>query len=206
MPSTHGSETDCLLSRAAAGDPHARAQALNRYRRRLRSMIALRIDCRLAARVDPSDIVQDALTAAHQRLPEYFADPKMAFYSWLRRIARDRLTDAYRMHLGAERRSVLRESPSLPESNNDSYAELARYVAASSISPNRRAMQAELEAHVVDALHRLRPHDREILVLRYMEQLGVPEIASILGVSQTVVTSRHIRALQRLRRLVRSDF
>ena len=46
---------------------------------------------------------------------------------------------------------------------------------------------------------------REILVLRYLEQLGIGEIAAALDISHTAVTSRHLRALQRLRRMVRDD-
>jgi RNA polymerase sigma factor (sigma-70 family) len=60
-------------------------------------------------------------------------------------------------------------------------------------------MLAEMQSRTTAALMQLKPHDREILVLRYLEQLGVEEIADVLGVSQTAVTSRHLRALQRLR-------
>jgi RNA polymerase sigma-70 factor (ECF subfamily) len=63
-------------------------------------------------------------------------------------------------------------------------------------------MLAEMNARTKAALLELKPHDREILVLRYLEQLGVEEIAAVLGISQTAVTSRHLRALQRLRRLL----
>jgi len=51
-------DTDYLLDRAAAGDAAARQQLLDRNRRRLQKMIALRLDRRLAARIDPSDVVQ----------------------------------------------------------------------------------------------------------------------------------------------------
>ena len=66
-------------------------------------------------------------------------------------------------------------------------------------------MLAEMEGRTKAALMRLKSHDREILVLRYLEQLGVDEIAGVLGISQTAVTSRHLRALQRLRRLLKDD-
>jgi hypothetical protein len=90
MPESHTFETDQLLRRAATGDLQARAAILDRYRNRLRRMVAIRIDRRVAARVDPSDVVQDALKTAHERLPEYLADPQLPFYPWLRRIAWDR--------------------------------------------------------------------------------------------------------------------
>lgn len=193
---------DELMRLAAAGDRRAQADLLARYRAQLRRMIEMRLDRRLTARADPSDIVQETMKTAIQRLPEYFADPQIAFYPWLRRIAADRLADAYRMHVAAERRSVLKEHPWVPDINDESVSELSYKICTSSILPARRAMLAELQARMMAALQQLKPHDREILVLRYLEQLGVEEIAGELGISETAVTSRHLRALQRLRRLL----
>jgi RNA polymerase sigma-70 factor (ECF subfamily) len=157
---------------------------------------------RVAARVDPSDVVQDAMKDAFARLPEYFADPQLSFFPWLRRVASDRLADVYRTHVAAEKRSVLREHPWTPALNDESVSELAHHLVASSPSPDKQAMQLELQSRAAAALLRLKPHDREILVLRYLEQLAVAEIADVLGISQTAATSRHLRALQRLRQLL----
>jgi RNA polymerase sigma-70 factor, ECF subfamily len=197
-----GPESESLTRRAADGDSRARAELLERYRKRLRQMIAIRLDKRVAARVDPSDIVQDAMKDAYERLPEYFAAPRLSFYPWLRRIAADRLADAYRTHVMAGRRSILKEHPWAPNLNDESVAELAQSIVASSVGPGQRALETEMQARVKLALLELRPHDREILVLRYLEQLGVAEIADVLEISETAVTSRHLRALQRLRRLL----
>jgi len=204
MDTSGGSETESLLRRAANGEPSARADLLERYRPQLQRMVSMRLDKRVAARVDPSDIVQEAMKDAFQRLPEYLADPQIPFYPWLRRIAWDRLVDMYRTHVTAERRSVLREHPA-PSLNEESVAELAHSIVTSSVNPGRRAMLAEMQDRTKAALLQLKPHDREVLVLRYLEQLGVEEIAGVLGISQTAVTSRHLRALQRLRRLLGDD-
>jgi RNA polymerase sigma-70 factor (ECF subfamily) len=206
MENIRGPVTESLLRRAGDGDAAARGELLERYRYRLRRMIALRMDKRVAARVDASDIVQDTLNNAYSRLPEYFADPQLSFYPWLRRIAWDRLVDMYRTHIEAEKRSVLKEHPWTPNLHDESVAELAQSIVASSINPGRRAMFEEIQARTKAALMELKPHDREILVLRYLEQLEVEEIASVLGISQTAVTSRHLRALQRLRRLLGDEF
>jgi RNA polymerase sigma-70 factor (ECF subfamily) len=205
MQSLQGAESELLLRRAGDGDQSARAELLDRYRGQLRRMIALRLDKRVAARVDASDIVQDTMKDAHQRLPEYFADPQLSFYPWLRRIAGDRLADVYRTHLSAEKRSVLREHPWTPDLNDESVAELALSIVGSSIDPCRRAIHGEMQARAKVALLQLEPHDREILMLRYLEQLGVEEIAVILGISHTAVTSRHLRALQRLRLILKDQ-
>ena len=199
MDESGGRDAELLLDRANTGDEEARSELLELYRDRLRRMVAIRLDKRLAARVDPSDIVQEAMRDAFNRLPEYFVEPRISFYPWLRRIAWDRLMDMYRQHITAEKRSVLKEHFWAPELNDESMAELAHSLAANSQNPRQRAMLDELEARMMAALAELKPNDREILILRYMEQLDVEEIASVLEISQTAVTSRHLRALQRLR-------
>ena len=46
------------------------------------------------------------------------------------------------------------------------------------------------------------PIDREVLVLRYLEQLSPAEIGEILGMTKGAVSTRHTRALARLRELL----
>jgi RNA polymerase sigma-70 factor (ECF subfamily) len=87
--------------------------------------------------------------------------------------------------------------------NDESIAELAQSIVTSSICPAERAQQGEIRQHAVAALNQLKPTDREILVLRYLEQMEVREIADVLEISKTAVTSRHLRALKRLRRLMK---
>jgi RNA polymerase sigma-70 factor, ECF subfamily len=57
-------DTDWLVEQARLGDAEARTGLMERHRARLRQMVSLRLDPRLAARVDPSDVVQEALAAA----------------------------------------------------------------------------------------------------------------------------------------------
>jgi len=44
--------------------------------------------------------------------------------------------------------------------------------------------------------------DREVLVLRHVEQLALAEIAAVLGVTEGTAGRRHLRALERLRALL----
>jgi len=62
------SDTDVLLAEAAQGNVDARNQLLERHRQRLGQLIRLRLDRRLAARVDPSDVVQESLIDAARRV------------------------------------------------------------------------------------------------------------------------------------------
>ena len=198
-------ETIRLLDRAEGGDDAARQQLLARYRARLKQMVAVRLDRRIAARVDPSDVVQEALAEAGRRLEEYLRDRPLPFYPWLRQLAWERLIDLRRRHLRAGRRSVRREEPwslSLPD---ESAAALAGRLAASGTSPSDRLIRAELRDRVQAALARLAPRDREVLVLRHLEQLSTAEAAAVLGLGEEAVKSRHRRALERLRALLEDD-
>src|SRR6478752_6948618 len=94
-------DTNQLLDRAGQGDGEAR--------QRLRQMVTVRLDRRLAARLDPSDIVQEALADAARGLDDYLRDRPVPFYPWLRRFAWERLVEVNRRHLQARRRSVARE-------------------------------------------------------------------------------------------------
>src|SRR5262245_53645659 len=107
-------DTERLLQRAAAGDPAARDQLFTRHRDRLRRAIARRLDRRLAARVDPSDVVQEALADADRKLVGYLRDRPLPFYPWLRRLALERLVQLHRRHVRARKRSVTREEPAPP--------------------------------------------------------------------------------------------
>src|SRR5205814_8150781 len=134
---TTNPDTDQLLDRAASGDGRARQELLARHRKRLRRMVALRLDRRLAARVDPSDVVQEALADAAARLDGYLRDRPLPFYPWLRRLAWERLVTLHRRHVRAQRRTVAREEGPLLLSDG-SVLQLARQLVAPSNGPSAR--------------------------------------------------------------------
>jgi RNA polymerase sigma-70 factor, ECF subfamily len=74
-------------------------------------MVAVRIDDRLAARIDASDVVQETLMLASKQLADYLRDPPLPFYPWLRQIAWNRLTVLHRRHLETGKRNVSRDQP-----------------------------------------------------------------------------------------------
>lgn len=123
-------DTEQLLERAGQGDANACAELWQRYRAQLRRMIAIRLDSRLAARIDPSDVLQETLTVANRRLNEYLRDRPMPFYPWLRRLACDQMADLRRKHIRAAQRTVNREET--PPLSNASVQELAERLLARS--------------------------------------------------------------------------
>jgi len=196
-------DTDELLRQAGEGDPAARQQLLLRHQLRLRQMIAVRMDRRLAARFDPSDLVQEALMDAHEKLSDYIRKRPLPFYPWLRRLAWERLVQLHRRHLHADRRSVLREEQ--PALSDESAAALMERLGGNASSPSGHVVREELRDRLRAALAKLGETDREVLVLRYLEQLSTADIAAVLSISARAVRVRHTRAITRLHALLDDD-
>jgi RNA polymerase sigma-70 factor (ECF subfamily) len=205
MGSSSDLNTEELIERACRGDDDARQLLLEGHRARLRQVIAVRLDRRLLARLDPSDVVQEALAAAASGLDEYLRDRPLPFFAWLRQFAWERMIELHRRHVRAQSRSVVREEPWSPPLPDESVSHLARHLLASGTSPSRRMLRHERRDRVRAALEMLSDRDREVLVMRHLEQLENAEIAAVLGISQGAVRTRHVRALQRLRELLEDE-
>jgi RNA polymerase sigma-70 factor (ECF subfamily) len=198
-------DTEQLLDRIGQGDRTARDRLLGRHRQRLRNLIALHLDPRVAARIDPSDVVQESLADADRRLADYLRIRPLPFYPWLRRLALQRLTDLHRLHLRSKKRSVRREEARLPLLSDDSIQQLAGRLMARGSSPSAGLQHRDLQELLRAALFRLAERDREVLILRHLEQLSVKEIAAVLGITEGAVKVRHVRALERLRQVLDED-
>jgi RNA polymerase sigma-70 factor (ECF subfamily) len=198
-----GSETssvELLLDRAAEGDNSARNELLEHNRPRLRKMIAARLDRRIKRRVDPSDVIQDVIQKADGRMSDYLQHRAIPFYPWLRQIAWEQLVDLHRRHVVSQKRSVRREDhPPLPD---ESAMQLAGRLIRGGLSPSGQLMHEELIERVQTSLSILREGDREVLVMKYIEQLSTTEIACVLQISERTVQARHRRAIQRMHELL----
>jgi RNA polymerase sigma-70 factor (ECF subfamily) len=147
------SATEQLLQKAVAGNTDACGELLERHRQRLERMVGMRMDRRLAARLDAADVVQDTLAEAVQRLSKYWHERPLPFYPWLRQLAWDRLAELQRRHLGAHKRTALREERWQPDLPDESAAQLADRLVGRTTSPSSRLARAE-ECERVRALPR----------------------------------------------------
>jgi RNA polymerase sigma-70 factor (ECF subfamily) len=189
-----------LLVRARSGDREALNQIFARHRERLRRMVQMRLDWRLQARIDASDVIQDAYLEAARRLDDYFRDAMVPFFLWLRLVVGEQLTNLHRHHLGVQLRDARREvslyRAALPEASS---AALAAQLLGQHTSPSEAAMRAERLLRFQEAINRLDPLDREVLSLRHFEQLSRAETAQALGIEEAAAAKRYIRALKRLK-------
>jgi RNA polymerase sigma-70 factor (ECF subfamily) len=196
MPSAEpdSQETEDLLEQAAAGDRLAGERLLQRHRSRLREFVEIHLEPALRARLDASDVVQEAQIEAARRLPDFLLRRPMPFRLWLRKTAYERLTMLRRRHRGAARRAVGREVQ-LPDRSS---LALAQNLLAPNSSPSRLAEREEQARRVQEALAGLAEADREVLLMRHYEELPYEDVACILGIEPAAARKRHGRALVRL--------
>lgn len=199
---TSDPDTEELVRRAGRGDGSAVEALFQRNRARLSQMIRLRMDPRMRGRIDPSDVIQETLVAASQRLPRYATERPLPFYPWLRQIAWEKLVHLHDRHLRAAKRSVAREQFFRPDISDESALELAHRLVGTTSSPSADAVRQEMRERVRQALDEISADDREVLLLRYLEQMSSKEIGAILDVSEAAVNMRHMRALERIRRVL----
>jgi RNA polymerase sigma-70 factor (ECF subfamily) len=192
-------ETRRLLDEVRDGNRQALDQLLTQHRSYLRWLVELRLDPRLRARVDPSDVVQEAQLEAVRRVASYLEKPALPFRLWLRQITYDRLLMARRQHVEASRRAVGREAP-LPD---NSAAVLAQQLlAASGPTPSQELVRHELVRRVRQAVAELDDDDREVLLMRNFEGLSNQEVAQVLAIDPAAASKRYGRALIRLQKLL----
>jgi RNA polymerase sigma-70 factor (ECF subfamily) len=196
--SSDSAETQELLIGVRAGKRRAFEDLFDRHRERLHQAIQLRLDPRMRARIDASDVVQEAQLEAFRRLDDYLERQPMPFGLWLRKMAQERLSNERRRHLQAKKRSVDREQP-FPEQSS---MMIAAPFLQPGVSASSRYAKREYGRLVAEAVMQLDEVDREILLMRNVEGLSHRDIAQILDVSYDSVRQRYGRALVKLRRLL----
>lgn len=202
--SDQGDDLDKLLEQAATADPAAVGKLFHLHHDRLRRLIYLRLDHRLQGRLDPSDVLQEAFLEYARALPEYVKNPEAPFYLWLRCITGRKLRALHRKHLGTMMRDAGRELSlnrgALPEASSVS---LAAQLLGKLTTPSQAMLRAEIQTQIQEALTEMEPLDREVLALRHYEQLSNRETAHVLDLSEAAASIRFIRALRRLKDILR---
>lgn len=202
--SSHNPEQDGLIQHALDGDEAALANLFERHRGRLRKMVDLRMDRRIRGRINPSDILQEAFIDLANQLPDYKEKSKLPFFVWVRWITGQRLAKVHHFHLDAEKRNAAREMTlyrgRMPQATSMA---LASQLIGNSTSAAGQVMRAERQLKLQDILNGMDEDDREVLAMRYFEQLSNSEIALILEVSDATAGMRHLRALRRLQNQLR---
>ncbi|MGE0001117.1 MAG: RNA polymerase sigma factor [Fimbriimonadaceae bacterium] len=178
-----GYETDAdLVVRARNGDFSAYEILFERHRN-----LVFRFVYQLCRRQDDAeDLTQEVFVRALRNLDRYRDQAK--FTTWLLRIASNLVTD--------RARSLNRRSALEMEQASDGLAWMTQ---ARNDDPVENLEQERLQCAVEAALSQLKPQQREIIVMRDVQEMPYQEIASVLGCSVGGAKLRALRARKALR-------
>ncbi len=186
---------DELLNRARSGDQDALGELLKRQNRLLEQMANKEVNGRLQARLSAADIVQQTCLSAIRSFEDFQGENELQFAAWLRGVHERNVKDAVRQHVHAKKRAV-----SAQESLDDA---MTPSVAPQTAS--RKAMLAESNVQLDQALASLPDTQAQAVRLRHLEQLSLKEIANRMGSTDVAVASLIKRGLSTLRDLLPPD-
>jgi RNA polymerase sigma-70 factor (ECF subfamily) len=178
-----------LIAECLKGDPTAFGVLVRRYQDRLFNTVY-----RLVGNAeDARDVVQEAFLHAYQALDSFKGDS--LFFTWLYRIAVNTA-----ISLKRKQRVALRL-----DSDRNGEPSFEPLDPSETSRPGHALEQAEQEKRVQQALQRLSPEHRAVLILKDMEGQKYETMAEVLQVPIGTIRSRLHRARLELRELLEKD-
>lgn len=178
-----------LVNQARAGAGYARSELCRHVQKYLCDQVDRELDQRLRAKVNPSDIAQQAMLRMVEGLADFRGASTQEFYAWLNTILRNELHSTRRAFF-RQRRDVRRE-------------ELPAMEAAQTAIANQNSVATELRQR--EQLEQFRqilgnlPEDyAQVVQLRAFDELPFAEIATRMQRSVDSVSKLWSRALVRL--------
>ncbi len=195
-----GSDVEQLLGAARQGHLEPLGQLLQSYRNYLNILATAQLDHRLRRRMSASDLVQEAMLAAHRDFGKFRGASEREFLAWLRQILIHCLHHAFDTHVKAQRRDVRCEI-SLDQAGRALDRSAAHALADPGPSPSAPARQRERAVALADQLAKLRPEYREVIVLRNLQGLSFEEIAARMDRKTGAVRMLWLRAIEKFKQV-----
>jgi RNA polymerase sigma-70 factor (ECF subfamily) len=174
-----------LIARAKSGDERAFRSLLDKYQRPVFT-ICLRM---VRNRDEAADLAQESFIKVFSMLERY--NPSYAFSSWLFKITSNLCIDSLR------KRKV--DTFAMDEPVDVEKGEIQRQYEAPDLDPEQELMKKEKMQRLSDAVDKLPPHYRIMLILRHQENLSYEEIADSLEIPLGTVKARIHRAREMLK-------
>ena len=200
---SHNVPVPLLLERARLGNTEALGQVLQLYRNYLTILATTQLDRRLRRRVNPSDLVQDAMLAAHTDFAAFRGHSERELLAWLRQILINCLHHVVETHLRAKMRDMRREISveEVGATLDRSACNFAQMLADRGPSPSAPVLQRERAVALADQLSRLPPQYRDVIVLRNLQGLSFEEVADRMDRKPGTVRMLWLRAIEKFKHI-----
>jgi RNA polymerase sigma-70 factor (ECF subfamily) len=189
-----------LIAKARRRDEAALGELLDMHADRLLGSVRQELGDRLRRRLESQDIMQQVFVDALRDIEHFEDRGSDSFFAWLRRIALNRICDVDRQAFQAQKRAGEVRNADIARDNT--LDPLLEALGPSCTTPSMVANQAEQIRMLQAALDELSPDHREVIQLRYLNQLNVAETAAKMDRTERAVRSLCVRALIRLRELL----
>lgn len=186
-----GPSDEELVSRFQSGEKAAYAQLVRRYQHRVFTLCLRWIGSKEVA----AEVAQDVFLAVYRNLAKFRGDAK--FSTWLYRIATNHCKNR---NLYGRRRHEGRHEPL--EGNREDDDSPRRQLPSEEPGTDQGAHRSEAEQLIHEGLAQLDDEQRQIIVLRDMEDRSYEEISEILDVPRGTVKSRLHRARAELAKVL----
>jgi len=182
-----------LVARCKAGDRLAFDELIATHQERV-----FNIAYRLLGNYDEAlDLTQEVFLNCFRKIGTFKGDSSLS--TWLYRITVNMVKNRWKY----QQSRGLDKAQSLDNPENVEEGQPKPEFASAQPSPSEIASHHEFAARIEEHLQQLPEEFREVLVLRYLEDLSYEEIAGILRVSLGTVKSRIHRARNELRKLMK---
>jgi RNA polymerase sigma-70 factor, ECF subfamily len=186
------------LTEARRGNSRALAKLLATLHPQLRARVETRLDPDLKARLDPDDVLQEVYVRVFRHIDQFEERGPGSFLGWVIAILDNKLLDVRRA-AHCQARDVARERPDRRRDSDDSYWSLLDQLHADSGTPSRVVRRQEALTALLASLDELSESYRDIIEWRFLDGLGVAEVAARLGKTEGAVAALTQRALHALR-------
>jgi RNA polymerase sigma-70 factor (ECF subfamily) len=192
-----------LMELARHGHASALGQLLQIYRNYLTILATTQLDRRLRRRVNPSDLVQDAMLAAHCDFGDFRGTSERELLAWLRQILINCLHHVIETHLRAKMRDMRREVSveHMGAVLDYSAYSFTKMIADRGPSPSAPMHQRERAVALADQLARLPPQYRDVIVLRNLQGLSFEEVADRMDRKPGAVRMLWLRAIEKFKQI-----
>jgi RNA polymerase sigma-70 factor (ECF subfamily) len=197
--STMTRDHQALLEQARGGSAIATGELIENYASYLTLLARVQIGRRLQGKADPGDIVQEVFLEAHRQMRNFRGTTEPELLAWLRRILAGQIALMLRRYLGTKGRDVKLERELAVQIDHSSQVMDGGFVATHS-TPSQHASRREQAVLLAESLEKLTDNYREVIVLRHLEGLSFPEVATRMGKTEDSVQKLWVRALASLRK------
>jgi RNA polymerase sigma-70 factor (ECF subfamily) len=178
-------------------DSDSASLSLERFRHYLSLLARAQLGAAYRGKLDASDIVQQTLLDAHEKLSQFKGSTTAEMAAWLRQILARNLADVHR-DFGREKRDIARER-SLNVDLDESSARLELWLEAVQTSPIDRVDRNEQLLRLAAALAQLPEPQRLAVELHHLQGMSLADTARALEKSEASVAGLLRRGLAELR-------